>query len=69
VLRVAAARDRRQADRLAATTFFHDAAGRPWKDADALRDAFNEPRDRLANSEARSNTHIIRYTRILIRPP
>jgi hypothetical protein len=48
VQRVAAARERRQAKGVAATTFFHDLAGRPWKDADAFRDAFNELRDRLA---------------------
>jgi hypothetical protein len=48
VQRVAAARERRQSNGVAATTFFHDAAGRPWKDANAFRDAFNELRDLLA---------------------
>jgi hypothetical protein len=46
--RVAAAREGRQGNGVAAATFFHDPAGRSWKDADAFRDAFNELRDRLA---------------------
>ena len=40
VQRVAAARERRQSNGVSATTFFHDPAGRPRKDADAFRDAF-----------------------------
>jgi hypothetical protein len=47
VLRVEAARARRRDDGVTARTFFHDGAGRPWKDADAFRDVFNELRDRL----------------------
>ena len=38
VVRAKGARERRQANGVAATTFFHDPAGRPWKDADAFRD-------------------------------
>jgi hypothetical protein len=53
---VAAARGRRQANGVTATTFFHDPAGRPWKDADAFRDAFNELRDRLAKKNANFET-------------
>lgn len=48
VQRVEAALARRTADAVSSTTFFHDRGGRPWKDADAFRAAFNELRDALA---------------------
>lgn len=48
--RVGAALERRTAATVQATTFFHDGTGRPWKDADAFRDAFNGIRDELAKS-------------------
>lgn len=45
--RVEAAHERRRRNAITATTFFHDAAGRPWKNADAFRDAFNALRNSL----------------------
>ena len=56
VQRVVAARERCQANGVTATTFFHDPAGRPWKDADGFRDAFNELRDRLTKKHASFET-------------
>ena len=47
VERVAAAKARRTADAVTATTFFHDAQGRPWRNAEAFRDRFNELRAKL----------------------
>jgi integrase len=46
--RVSAALKRRATASIESTTFFHDSSGRPWKDADAFRDAFNALRDVLA---------------------
>jgi integrase len=48
VQRVTAAKVRRLADAVSATTFFHDRHGRPWASAGAFRKAFNELRDELA---------------------
>lgn len=48
--RVEAAAERRRKDAITARTFFHDGAGRPWKDADAFRDAFNVLRAQLAKA-------------------
>ena len=42
--------------RVAATTFFHELAGRPWKNADTFRDAFNELRDCLTKKNASFET-------------
>ncbi|WP_395713754.1 hypothetical protein [Reyranella sp.] len=56
VLRVEAARARRRDDGVTARTFFHDGAGRPWKDADAFRDAFNELRDQLTKQHPHFET-------------
>lgn len=47
VARVAAAKARRTADAVTATTFFHDPAGRPWSNAQAFRKAFNKLRTKL----------------------
>jgi hypothetical protein len=47
VLRVAAARERRTADAVTASTFFHDRHGRPWGKPGRFRDAFNKLRDAL----------------------
>jgi hypothetical protein len=46
--RVAAAKARRADKGVSASTFFHDREGRPWRDADAFRDAFNVLRTTLA---------------------
>ena len=46
--RVAAAIERRETNAVASTTFFHDGTGRPWKSAEAFRDAFNGIRNALA---------------------
>ncbi len=45
--RVAAAKTRRTADAVNASTFFHDRDGRPWKNASAFRKAFNALREEL----------------------
>jgi hypothetical protein len=56
VQRVNAAQARRQSDDVTATPFFHDSAGRSWKDADAFRDAFNGLRDRLTKDRPHFST-------------
>jgi hypothetical protein len=45
--RIAAAKARRTADSVSASTFFHDHEGRPWKSAGAFRKAFNILREEL----------------------
>jgi hypothetical protein len=45
--RVAAAKTRRTADAVSASTFFHDRDGRPWKNAATFRSAFNSLREDL----------------------
>lgn len=45
--RVTEAKRRRDSQAVAATTFFHDAHGRPWKSAAAFRQQFNRLRDEL----------------------
>jgi hypothetical protein len=52
VQRIGAAKARRTADAVTATTFFHDGQGRPWRDADTFRDAFNVIRTKLAATYA-----------------
>jgi hypothetical protein len=47
VQRVAAAKARRADAAVSARTFFHDRHGRPWKDAQAFRRAFNKLRAKL----------------------
>jgi hypothetical protein len=44
---VAAAKERRKASVVSARTFFHDANGRPWANAQAFRRAFNKLRGKL----------------------
>lgn len=48
--RVAAAKARRTADAVAATTFFHNRDGRPWADAVAFRKVFNGLRAKLVET-------------------
>lgn len=48
--RIDAASERRKARAVASTTFFHDSDGRPWKDADGFRDAFNGLRNELVKT-------------------
>jgi len=50
VNRIGAAGERRKARAVASTTFFHDSDGRPFKDADAFRDTFNDLRDELVKT-------------------
>jgi hypothetical protein len=45
--RVSAAKARRAADAVSASTFFHDRYGRPWRNAGAFRTAFNALRQQL----------------------
>jgi hypothetical protein len=45
--RVNAAKARREASTITATTFFHDRNGLPWKDDKAFRRAFNRLREKL----------------------
>ena len=45
--RVSAAKVRRTANAVSASTFFHDRYGRPWKNAGAFRTAFNALREEL----------------------
>ena len=47
VQRVAAAKARRADAAVSARTFFHDRHGRPWKDAETFRRAFNKIRANL----------------------
>jgi hypothetical protein len=47
VQRVAAAKARRAVAAVSARTFFHDRHGRPWKDAQTFRRAFNKIRAKL----------------------
>ncbi len=56
--RVEAAKARRAAANVEARTFFHDREGKPWKDGDAFREAFNEIRDVLV---ARQPSFATRY--------
>lgn len=51
-----AARARRRNDGVTARTFFPDGADRPWRDADAFRNVFNELRDRLAKQNPHFET-------------
>jgi hypothetical protein len=56
--RVEEAKRRRTADAVAASTFFHDRDGLPWKDGGAFRRAFNELREVLVE---RHPTFATRY--------
>ena len=56
VTRVEAARARWRDEGVTARTFFHDGAGRPWKDADAFRDVFNEMSASLAKEHPHFET-------------
>lgn len=47
VARVSAAKERRKAAGVTAWTFFHNADGLPWIDAEQFRRAFNKLRDKL----------------------